>query len=581
MSDSFTFLNAAWFWPALVFWVILISVFIWKERAFSGNKGFILKIVLIFLAVSSLALLALKPALLKEVKEGRVVITTDNFKQSQLDSLKKAYRNLKVIDYNNDESLLGLSNSEEIFVLGSGIPTYDLWSLKNIPVTYLPGQELSGIIKLNYKQENNVGNQLDVKGIFANPRSKNRLVLEDAGGTALDSLIFDSEEKEHFQLSTHLKVSGNFVFSIVEKDSLGEVLNRNTLPVKINESKTPRILILNAFPTFEIKYLKNFLADLGHEVVVKNRITTGRYKFEFFNTEQKNLRSLNFSNLEGFDLVILDAEFLKNLSNSERNALLKSIKSSGLGLLILGEAKALNNLGDFSVFTPQSVSTLEVGFDKLKTVRLAIQPYRLKQEFGLAEIHTSNASIFSAYKRLGQGRIGTTMLKDTWQLLLDGKQDAYQQIWSEIIEEVSKRESILASFSPIDKFAVKDKPFTFQIRTSLENPKIFDQNDRLIPLKQDLNASETWSGVTHPLSLGWQQLNMEQDSTLSYEYYVHQSESWKSLRHFKTQQANLKFFQETFTSNKDISQIYVAIDPFWFFGIFLLSMAGLWLMPKL
>lgn len=581
MSDSYTFLNAAWFWPALVFWVILISVFIWKERAFSGNKGFTLKIVLIFLAVSSLALLALKPALLKEVKEGRVVITTYNFKQSQLDSLKKAYRNLKVIDYNNDESLLGLSNSEEIFVLGSGIPTYDLWSLKNIPVTYLPGQELSGIIKLNYKQENNVGNQLDVKGIFANPRSKNRLVLEDAGGTALDSLIFDSEEKEHFQLSTHLKVSGNFVFSIVEKDSLGEVLNRNTLPVKINESKTPRILILNAFPTFEIKYLKNFLADLGHEVVVKNRITTGRYKFEFFNTEQKNLRSLNFSNLEGFDLVILDAEFLKNLSNSERNALLKSIKSSGLGLLILGEAKALNNLGDFSVFTPQSVSTLEVGFDKLKTVRLAIQPYRLKQEFGLEEIHTSNASIFSAYKRLGQGRIGTTMLKDTWQLLLDGKQDVYQQIWSEIIEQVSKRESILASFSPIDKFAVKDEPFTFEIRTSLENPRIFDQNDRLIPLKQDLNASETWSGVTYPLSLGWQQLNMEQDSTLSYEYYVHQSESWKSLRYFKTQQANLKFFKETISGNKDISQVYVAIHPFWFFGIFLLSMASLWLMPKL
>ncbi|GAA0755506.1 hypothetical protein [Psychroflexus lacisalsi] len=581
MNDNLTFLNAAWVWPALIFWLISILVFIWKEWTSPRNKGFIVKVVLIFFSVSSLALLALKPAILKEVNEGRVVITTDNFKQTQLDSLKKTYRNLKVIDYNNDESLLGLVNSEEIFVLGSGIASYDLWSLENTTATYLSGHELSGIIKLNYKQENKVGNQLDVKGIFANRRFKNRLVLQDAAGTALDSAVFGSKEKEGFQLSTTLKVSGNYVFSIIEKDSLGEVLNRNALPVKIQKRKAPRILILNTYPTFEIKYLKNFLADLGHEVTVKNRITTGRYKFEFFNAEQMNLRSLNSSNLGGFDLVILDSGFLKTLSNSERNALQKSIKATGLGLFILGEAKALNNLGDFSVFTLQPVSTLEVGFDELKTVRLTTQPFRLKQEFGLEEIHTLNASIFSAYKRSGQGRIGTTMLQNTWQLLLDGKQEAYQQIWSDIIEQLSKREFLLASFSSVDKFVLKDEPFTFQLRTSKENPIILDQYDHLIPLKQDLNVSETWSGVTYPLSLGWQRLNMEQDSTSSFEYYVHQSDSWKSLRHYQTQQANMKFFQEKFRGSKDIDQTYVAIHPFWFFGIFIFSMTGLWLLPKL
>lgn len=581
MSDHLIFLNSSWFWPVFVCWLILVLVFIWKEWTTSGKKRLILKISLVFLALTSLALLALKPAIPKEVKEGRVVFITENFKQHQLDSLKKEYRNLKVIDYRNEKTLPRLANSKDVFVLGSGISSYDLWAFDNISVTYLPGNEISGVIKLNYKQENQLGKRLEVRGEFTNPKPKNRLVLEDAGGTVLDSVVFDAEDHKQFRLSTDLKASGNYVFSLTEKDSLGGILHRNPLPIKITEEQNLRILILNSYPTFEIKYLKNFLAELNHEIVVKNRITTGRYKFEFFNTERMNLGRLNSSNLEDFDLLILDSKSLRNLAISEQNALQKSIRESGLGILILGEANTLTSLGDFSVFDLERITATEAKLDDLDEVRVSNQPYQLENKFGLEKIHSSNSSILSAYKRKGQGRIGTTLLENTWELQLEGKPDAYQHIWSKIVEQLSKKTSATVSWSSESKLAFMDEPFSFQIRTSLENPRVLDQNDRLIPLKQELTNSEVWKGKTYPRDSGWKALKLEQDSTLTFDYYVYGSQHWHSLKLYQNTQENRRQFQKKPHEIEKKLKTPIGINPLWFFGIFLIGMGGLWLEPKL
>ncbi|MBZ9729391.1 hypothetical protein LB467_06795 [Salegentibacter sp. JZCK2] len=580
MGSNLTFLNNTWFWPVLICWLILLLVFCWKEWTQSGEKRLILKIFLAFLAVSSLALIALKPAIPKEIKEGSYLIITENFKQKQLDSLKKEYRKIKVIDYRKSEVLPGLESSKEIFVLGSGIKDYDLWQFKNLPVTYLPGETASGIIKLNYKRQNQVGDKLEVRGEFLAPKPENRLVLEDAGGISVDSIVFPLEENTNFKLSSDLKVEGNYVFSLTEKDSLGEILNRNPLPVKVDKEENLRILILNSYPTFEIKYLKNFLAESGHELVVKNRITTGRFKFEFFNTERVSIGRLKESNLEDFELLIVDTGAIRNLSSAERNVLQNSVREAGLGFLILGKANILNGLGDFSVFEPQRVSATEAVLDDLPGIIVSRQPYQLKKEFGLEEIQRSNSAVLSAYKRLGQGRIGTTLLENTWQLQLEGKQEAYQQIWAELLGQLSKRELVTTDWHPETEFAFKDEPFEFQIRSSIENPRVRDENNYLIPLKQDLNNSELWTGKTYPLETGWQELSIEQDTTSGFNYFVHKSDDWQALKSYQSLQENSRFFSQQIVEEESV-KMPVAINPLWFFGLFLIGMGGLWLEPKL
>lgn len=532
------------------------------------------------MAISSLVFIALKPAIYKEVREGNVLILTEDFKQDQLDSLKKVYRKIKIVDYRNDEILPELKTSKQIFVLGRGISDSDLYQFEDLPVTYLSGDTLAGIVKRNYNHQSRVGNNLIVQGRFLKPKFGSQLILEDAGGTGIDSLVFTSEEKENFNLQTELKVFGNYVFNIAEKDSLGKVLSRDALPVKVANEEVLRILILNSYPTFEIKYLKNFLAESGHEVVVKNRITAGRFKFEFFNTENTRLGSLNEETLKDFDLLISDSGTLRNLSSSETSALQNSIRETGLGLFILGEANTLNSLGDFSVFELERVSGTETEIDNLPEVSIAKQPFQLKEAIGLEEIHSSNSSILSGYKRIGQGRIGTTLLENTWQLQLEGRQEAYQQIWSQLVEQISKRTSVAASWEARTDFAFKDRAFEFKLRTSVENPRVRDENEHLIPLKQDLNNSELWTGKTYPQKTGWQKLKIEQDSTSVFNYFVHNAEDWQALQSYRTSEENKRFFQQEIVEEKSV-KMPIAVNPLWFFGIFLISMGGLWLEPKL
>jgi hypothetical protein len=149
------------------------------------------------------------------------------------------------------------------------------------------------------------------------------------------------------------------------------------------------------------------------------------------------------------------------------------------------------------------------------------------------------------------------------------------------VEQLSKRTSELASWQPVNEMVSIDQPFAFQIRTSLDNPRVLDQNNLLIPLKQNLTVSELWSGTTYPKEMGWQTLKLEQDSTITFNYYVYQPTDWQSIKSYQNKKANFRNFQQNSIDKNQIKKAPTAIDPLWFFGLFLFGIASLWLEPKL
>ena len=113
------------------------------------------------------------------------------------------------------------------------------------------------------------------------------MFLEDPSGQVLDSITLNGQKSQDFQLSTNLKLKGNFVYQLVEKDSLGVVINREPLPLIIKEQVQFHILIINASPSFETKNLKNYLAESGHKVTIRSQMTKDRYKYEYFNMDNR------------------------------------------------------------------------------------------------------------------------------------------------------------------------------------------------------------------------------------------------------------------------------------------------------
>lgn len=578
MIDKFTLLNEHLILPIFIGAGILMLVFIWKEWSQSGKFRLAIKILLAFLAIISLVLIALKPAIPGNLASNKLILLTHGFEDFQLDSLKKIHKRIKQLEYEPGKLISEeIKSAENVFILGHGLKEYDLWQLDEIPVKFLGGSPSEGIVKLNYKQENFVGDKLLMKGLFAKPKSGNRLILQDPAGTGLDSLVFNAEEKQPFLLSSELKVEGKYLFSLVEKDSLGIMLKSDPVPVKVADKEPLQILIINSFPTFETRYLKNFLAETGHRVTARSQITTDRYKFEYFNTDRRPLGNLTENSLESFDLLIIDAASLRSIPGNQRNALENSVRKNGLGVFIQANDGFFNSPG-ISDLNFERITTSEVNMKQWPGIKLSVHPYTLKDDFGVQSIHTTGGLILTGYKRNGLGRLGTMVLINTYQLLLEGHSSAYKELWSQVVENISRKENPTVDWDTNQLITYKDEPFNFWLRTVLDSVVVKNQDGNTIPLMQDVDFPGLWKGTTWPKQSGWNSL--QADTSGTFEYYVTDKTSWNALTAFNTLEDNLRYFNHPETVVQGIRPL-APINPMWFFGIFLICMGVLWLEPKM
>ncbi|MBQ4821682.1 hypothetical protein [Aquimarina sp. MMG016] len=583
MIEDITFLHSNWITYISIGAIVLWLVFVWKEGSDFGKRRFWIRITVALFAIMSIAVIALKPALPILGKKTKVAILTSGYDTKQLDSLKKVHKRLKMFPYKANQPIFGKVNtSDTVFVLGQGLESFDFWQLENYKVDYVKSDVPSGVVRFTYDHSRVVGEQLQFEGMYNNPKKGNRLILEGPGGNRLDSIALESGKKQSFQLATHLKSVGTYTFSLVEKDSLGAVLSQDPIPVTVKNRKGLRILIVNSFPTFETKYLKNYLAEMGHEVLVKSRITRGKYKFEYFNMDRILMGTFSEKNVAPFDLVMLDVATANNLGRSSRTALTNSIKQNGLGLFIQPDDDFFRFRKDMVAFDFVKEKSTETNLMNSPKIKITKYPFIFKDQFQLQAIHKNDTEhIVSAYKHLGKGKVGTTVLESTYELLLNGKTTEYQQLWSAIISTISKKESAEVSWDKHSILAIKDQSYTFILRTAISEPEIKTEEGYRIALRSDIDISNLWHGTTYPKKPGWNRLSMAQDTTAVLEYFVTDTTTWKSKSGYDNIQRNRRHFDRASTKNtKQISPL-APINPIGFYIFFLLCMGYLWLVPKI
>lgn len=582
MIDDLTFLNDQWIWPVSFAAVILWLVFVWKEWSQFGSRKFIIKLILAFIAIAAVAMIALKPLSSISDKAYDAVLLTDNYDINQLDSLKKIHKRLTVFNYKANIPILNKSERpKSIFVLGNGVKPYDLRQLDSMATTYLGGSVPSGITRLKYETNNTVGNRAIFDGRYDNATKGHRLLLEGPGGTALDSVILSANRTQKFRLAADLTVAGNYLFSLIEKDTLGKIITKDPLPLVVVKQNRLKILIVNDFPTFETKYLKNFLAETGHQVLVRSQLTTGRYKFERFNMDSRPVVGYSQKQLESFDLMIMDATSLKNLSRRALNSLKQSVRENGLGIFIQPDSDFYNSSKRLLSFNFIAEKSAETTLEIWPRVKINKHLFRLKNEFQLQPIHQSDAKIYSAYKRLGEGRIGVTVFQNTYELLLNGDSKAYKYLWSRTIESLGKKEMPSVAWNANAMIGFQDMPFDFQLRTAIDRPIINTDEGYSIAMRRDMDITSLWKGRTYPRETGWKKHIVQQDPTEAFNYYVSDSTHWKSLMAFETIEANKRHFENNLQTENMSNTSMKPINSIWFFLIFALCIGYLWLEPKL
>ncbi len=581
MTEGFTFIHNQWFWPATLVAILMWSVFIWKEWSYVKTRTFYIHIGIAFIAVLSILFIALKPAMSVIDQSAKVVLLTPNYNETQLDSLIRENKGITIKKYTDTKPILDtIVNPESLYVLGEGIRPFDLWQLKDIPVLYLGGDQPEGITRIKYKTTEKVGNLLKIYGSYQNNKLGHQLMLTNPAGQQIDSLLL-SEDDNTFQLQALLHTKGDFLFTLSAKDSIGHTITEDPIPISVTERSPLTIAIINEYPTFETKYLKNYLAEKGHHVLIRSQLTTSRFKYEYFNMEHPLDIRFTEEKLAHFDLLIIDRNSLQRLSRENRRILEKVINETGLGLFIQSDADVYSSTLPISSLGFLQKKQTSVILDDFPKTTIDTYPYTIKNRFGVTNLYSHQTGILAAYQQRGAGRVGVSVFQNTYGLLLNGKTEAYQSLWTTLITEVSKSEYSDASWNINHPWTYMNEPFAFELRTQLPEPIVTTKSGQRIPLQQDIVLQNIWKGTTYPDTLGWHRNHVVKDSTHILNYYVIDSTHWKPLKSAQVRMANQRYFNNQDATDIELKSVMQPINRLWFFIIFIACMGYLWLKPKL
>jgi len=582
MNDGLMFTNQNLLWPVILVGLLLLVVFIWKEWSQRWEKRFWIKMVAGFLAIFSLVMIVLKPSTWQKSTKGKGIVLTEGYRPDQLDSLKSIYKRIPTEQYVRGVTLSIVEEADSLFLLGQGVPTFDLWQLEDKSVSFLGGKELEGWTEITYDRTVAFGDAFILNAKHSNPIAGHWSILADNGGNPLDSLQFEDTEEQLVQLKANPKASGQFVYHLWEKDGSGEIISDEPLPIQVEEGEPLKVLMVNTFPTFETKYLKNFLTERGHEVLARTQLTKGKYKFEYFNGASNPIYGFSKENLKDYDLLIIDTDSYTGLGGVSKDAMEEVAKNDGLGVFVQPN-EGLFRLSDSQIpfgFAQDFVTELSFG-----EVDQTLQkyPYTFQEEVRVQEVLLDSIAV-AAYASTQLGKVGTSLLQNTYQLILDGKEELYARIWTQILDDIAREQETAVEWKALTHSPRIDEPFEFELQTALSNIEVKTDEETSVTLLQDALVNSKWKGVVYPRKLGWNELQVSNDSIPHYSYYVFDGNQYVTVSQSEILKANLRQFgsENTFgTSVSASKKTLTPIAPFWFYIILLLCLGWLWLEPKL
>lgn len=571
-------------WAIVFGFVLLLAGLGWLEIRRPGPWRN-LRLTALVLALLSITGLLLRPSREQVRRENPILLLTTGFAENTVDSLLAEYPDWEVyrapetgsypksIQLDDWVSLSGLDHRIGAIV-GEGLPAYALEYMSEKHFRYSPTIQREGIQKIADKtyieaQAN------EVNGTYFSNRGGRTLVLSGPGGK-LDSIQLEESGLQHFTLNFTPRSSGHWQYQVLEKDSAGQVVTEASLPLEVKPEKQIRVLILQAFPTFEIRYLKDFLADRGHAVAVRSQISRRNFRAEFANLPSRDLSRLNDALLDDFDLLLADAAAFSQINSNERYSLGLAV-DRGLGFLgiINGESTDFQRwLGLINIGSRLDTVRLENGLS-LPAYPLRTQPDR---DWFVLQRSTNQRPV-AAYFYESKGKIGFQAAQESYAYLLRGDSLAYAALWMPVLEGTMREAYPNYTIEILQDFPFyAGEPMDFRITANQPIEAVFVDSLE-VPMQEHPDLQDVWYGRTWPDDPGWHHLEVGDEQL---DFYVFQDGAWPSMRSAQNRQQTLNHARadEALITAQEI-MMNVPISRIWWYILFLLSAGFLWLAPKL
>ncbi len=179
----------------------------------------------------------------------------------------------------------------------------------------------------------------------------------------------------------------------------------------------------------------------------------------------------------------------------------------------------------------------------------------------------------------GDSRIGFQLLRETYQIGLQGKTDAYAALWSPLLAQVARRTQDNFKIIMRTPFPVfSNEPVDFDILSTGAVPSV--NVDRMIsPMVENDEIDDLWHGQAWADGDKWHTVSVGADSVRLNFHDLREGE-WSELRVARQMEANKNHVTPS-TGTNYFRAITRGPWTLVLLVVFLLSSGFLWLAPKL
>ncbi len=489
-------------------------------------------------------------------------------------------------------SLLALAGQRpalrRLHVLGRGLPAADLPQLGAVALRVHVPPAFAGFQAAAWPRQVLLGEWLTVEGMAATSAPVPAWVSLQAVGAVRDSVRLPAGGGP-FRLRYRPRATGLARYALVLRQP-GQPLRTEPVPLEIVAAPRPPVLLLSAAPSFEFKFLKNYLAGQPRAVALRTAVSRGLVQTEFLNQPTQALAPLTPALLARYAVVIADAATVANLSASESQALRGAVQAGRLGLMLLADAAALPAAApartDFAVLpraaagAPQPLAWPEAPAGTRAALPATLRPSATLRPL----VQGPGAAPVAAARRYGLGTVVVSVVPETFRWALQGQDAAYASFWSRLLAAATPPAPAGPTWALATAWPRARAPVALHlaagalpaipptVRPVAGGPAV------QLPLRQDPRLSEWSTATLWPAAPGWHRVRGP--GTTAYAFYVFGAGDWAGPEARERQQAAA---QRT-ASSVGAPVLGTVRQPWpegWFFGLFLLAAGYLWLEEKL
>ncbi|WP_134091551.1 hypothetical protein [Olivibacter sp. XZL3] len=581
--------------PAILFIalvVVLLVYIVLKERTMVSRVPLAVRYAAAAVALASLVGLALPFRYQKRVSQAtdhRVQLLTTGTDVSLVDSLKALgdcyttdaiLAKEKALPFVADwQEWTAAHKNAHISIHGFGLPLTRLRRIHPEHGDYRDGPSPAGLLFAQWDQEIPSGGDWVLHGRYRNATGEQAKLYLFSAAQAVDSVILPQGQESVFDLSYQPKQEGRTLLdlvAVVGKDTL----QHEQVPLLVKAPQAVSVLLMASSPSFEYKFLYNWLRDSRYEVIYRARISKDKFLYASTAVLPERERKIDARMLEKTDLLVIDETEWQQLGALEQAAVGRAA-AKGMGIiLMIGEESPQTKMGKLFAWK----GLVKAGEQRLRLKDrngVETRPLSTSDIVALSNdgralpLFYADGHIVAAARMQGAARVTALTLRDTYSWWLQGEERTYTKFWSQLLSSSLPEQKNVVNYIQWPALP-KSQDWARLVVKGVEKASLASLESYNAPMVSDPWIPSTREFAFWSNGSGWQELAVGKD-TLA--FYVFKDDDWQAWQYSEQIKQNKNYFFKRYEEGSTENSVNIVDEevPKWiFYVIFFVAVAFLW-----